>query len=259
MKIVDLVKKLDKMVAKGHIIEAFEEFFSDDVVTHSTAGDRSEGKAQKLDFLRVFFKNVKETDEIKFHSSFTQDDQTFSSFTFKFKNKQEEKLVWDEIIRRTWKGGLVVDEYYFTGDINELKKKNLAEKKAEKTTKEKAVSSPEAKSQAPVAASLVKKVAKPKKKTTAKATVKATDNQNLKLVEGIGPKIERLLKADGIKTFADLAEAKQPKLKAILSAAGPRFSMHSPETWPQQAELLHAGKKEELKKLQDELKGGRKV
>jgi large subunit ribosomal protein L21 len=35
--------------------------------------------------------------------------------------------------------------------------------------------------------------------------------------------------------------------------------MHSPETWPQQAKLLADGKKEELKKLQEELKGGRKV
>lgn len=261
MKIVDLVKKLDRMVAKGHIMEAFEEFFSEDVITHSSAGDKSEGKVQKRGFLQGFFSNMDATDEIKLHDNLVADDKTFSSFTFKFRNKQNEMLVWNEIIRRTWKDGQVVDEYYFTGDLDELKKEVSAQKKADKVEKGKAKktpASPDTKSPASIA-SPIKKAASSKKKTTTKAAAKVVDKQNLRLVEGIGPKIEQLLNADGIKTFGDLAKAKQPKLKSILSAAGPRFSMHSPETWPQQAKLLASGKKEELQKLQDELKGGRKI
>lgn len=94
-----------------------------------------------------------------------------------------------------------------------------------------------------------------KKTTTAKATPKA---ENLTKIEGIGPKIAGLLNADGIVGFAALAKAKQPKLKAILEAAGSRYKMHNPSTWPEQAKLAAAGKWEELKKLQDELKGGKR-
>ncbi|MPR32174.1 hypothetical protein [Salmonirosea aquatica] len=80
---------------------------------------------------------------------------------------------------------------------------------------------------------------------------------NLKLVEGIGPKIEGLLNADGIKTFAKLAATNPQHIAGLLSAAGPRFQIHDPETWPQQAALARDGKWEELKELQEKLVGGR--
>lgn len=80
---------------------------------------------------------------------------------------------------------------------------------------------------------------------------------DLKVVEGIGPKIEGLLKAAGITTWAELAAAETSRLKEILTAAGPRYQMHSPDTWPQQAGLAATGQWDELDKLQDELDGGR--
>ena len=43
----------------------------------------------------------------------------------------------------------------------------------------------------------------------------------------------------------------------ILDAAGPSFQIHDPGTWPAQARLADQGKWEELKQLQDELKGGK--
>ena len=46
-------------------------------------------------------------------------------------------------------------------------------------------------------------------------------------------------------------------LKQILDAAGDRFQMHEPKTWPEQAKLAADGRWEELDKLQDLLRGGR--
>ena len=79
----------------------------------------------------------------------------------------------------------------------------------------------------------------------------------LTIIEGIGPKIAGLLNEEGINTFADLADAKIEVLAAVLEKAGPRFKMHQPDTWPQQAALARDGKMDELKKLQDELDGGK--
>ena len=102
------------------------------------------------------------------------------------------------------------------------------------------------------------KIKSAKKKTTAKANpAKKTKKDKLTVVEGIGPKIAGLLNADGIHTFADLAKAKIGTLENILKAAGPRFSFHKPNSWPKQARLARDGKMEALKKLQDELDGGR--
>ncbi|MEM6628703.1 MAG: helix-hairpin-helix domain-containing protein [Bacteroidota bacterium] len=80
---------------------------------------------------------------------------------------------------------------------------------------------------------------------------------DLKKVEGIGPKIEKLLNADGIMTWRQLSEAEIDRLKRILDAAGPRYRIHDPGTWPRQAGLAADGKWDELEKLQDELSGGK--
>lgn len=87
---------------------------------------------------------------------------------------------------------------------------------------------------------------------------KVTKKDDLKVVEGIGPKIEGLCHNAGIYTFADLASAAVDTLKGILTAAGSRYQMHDPTTWPEQSALARDGKWDELKKLQDELNKGRK-
>lgn len=105
---------------------------------------------------------------------------------------------------------------------------------------------------APVAEAKVeeKKAAAPKKE-------KGPKLDDLKIVEGVGPKIETLLKEGGINTWAELSEAPVDRLKEILDAAGPRYQIHDPSTWPAQAKFAAEGKWEELKEYQDMLMGGR--
>lgn len=80
---------------------------------------------------------------------------------------------------------------------------------------------------------------------------------DLKKIEGIGPKIAEVFAAAGIDSFVKLAAAEVERLKAILEQAGPQFASHDPSTWPQQAKLAAEGKFDELKALQDQLQGGR--
>ncbi len=84
-------------------------------------------------------------------------------------------------------------------------------------------------------------------------------NDNLQIVEGIGPKIEGLLKNDGIKTWGMLAGSTTNRLQGILDAAGPNYRMHDPKTWPEQAKLANEGKWEELIKYQKFLDTGRET
>ncbi len=84
-----------------------------------------------------------------------------------------------------------------------------------------------------------------------------TNVNDLKIVEGIGPKIEGLLKAGGVNTWAELAAAPVSRLQEILNQAGDRYRIHNPESWPQQAKLADEGKWDELEKLQDYLDGGK--
>lgn len=113
----------------------------------------------------------------------------------------------------------------------------------------------------------VKKATKPKiaAKTTAKAKApakkaapkKSNRKDDLKKIEGIGPKIEQIFNKAGLKSFDDVAGSTPTKLKKILSEAGSRYKMHDPKTWPRQAKLASSGNWKRLKTLQDSLKGGR--
>jgi predicted flap endonuclease-1-like 5' DNA nuclease len=101
------------------------------------------------------------------------------------------------------------------------------------------------------AGSRTKKVSKTVK---SKSSGKPDD---LTKIEGIGPKISSLLHAGGIKTFEALSKTAVSRLQEILNAAGPRYQMHKPGSWPKQSGLAAAGKWDELEKLQDELDGGK--
>ena len=85
------------------------------------------------------------------------------------------------------------------------------------------------------------------------------EGDDLKKIEGIGPKIADLLVEAGISTFAQLAATTPEAISEILEAAGSKFNSHSPATWPTQAQLAADGKWDELKTLQDELDGGRET
>jgi predicted flap endonuclease-1-like 5' DNA nuclease len=86
------------------------------------------------------------------------------------------------------------------------------------------------------------------------APVKPDD---LKVIEGIGPKISSVLQAAGLATFKQLAGADVSHLDQILKNEGLRLA--DPSTWPDQAKLAAEGKWEQLKTLQDSLKGGRRL
>ncbi len=61
---------------------------------------------------------------------------------------------------------------------------------------------------------------------------------NLKLIEGIGPKIESFLKEDGIDTFAKLAKAVPAAIQTMMVAkGGTRYNAYNPAKWPEQAAL----------------------
>lgn len=89
------------------------------------------------------------------------------------------------------------------------------------------------------------------------AAIMTQEADDLKLIEGIGPKIEELLNIDGIYTFTDLANASIDQLQAILDTAGARYRIHKPGTWPEQAKMAAEGRWDELKRWQDELDGGK--
>lgn len=85
-------------------------------------------------------------------------------------------------------------------------------------------------------------------------TVKEND---LKVIEGIGPKIQHLFHNYNIKTWRSLANCSVEKCQYILDKAGEAYRVHNPKTWPKQARMAYEGKWQELRQWQDKLDAGR--
>jgi small subunit ribosomal protein S6 len=86
------------------------------------------------------------------------------------------------------------------------------------------------------------------------STLKVTDD--LTRIEGIGPKIAKLLGISGINSYSQLAGSDLANLQEVLAKGGSNYATHDPTTWPQQAELAAAQKWDELDDLQKKLIGG---
>lgn len=86
---------------------------------------------------------------------------------------------------------------------------------------------------------------------------KKIKEDDLKIVEGIGPKIEALFNEAGISSWKELSEASTEKLQSILDSGGENYAIHNPSTWAKQALMAYQGKWQELKDWQRGLLGGK--
>ena len=83
--------------------------------------------------------------------------------------------------------------------------------------------------------------------------IKAFKLNDLKAIEGIGPKISELLVENNISTWTALASTSIDQLRTILNSQGAKYKLSDPSTWPQQAQMAADGDWDRLKELQDRL------
>lgn len=80
---------------------------------------------------------------------------------------------------------------------------------------------------------------------------------DLKVIEGIGPKIEKLFHSFDIKSWENLSESSVKKCQHVLDSGGDRYRIHNPGSWPMQAKMAHEGKWKALARWQEEHKAGK--
>lgn len=79
---------------------------------------------------------------------------------------------------------------------------------------------------------------------------------DLTVIEGIGPAIAHLCINRGVTTWWSMANADTSLLRSMLAEAGPKYQIHDPTSWPQQARLLANGQWERFQRLADALRDG---
>lgn len=87
-----------------------------------------------------------------------------------------------------------------------------------------------------------------------KGLIRQWKENDLKAIEGVGPKIAQLLIKNKIYNWSDLSNTPVAALQSILDTAGKSYMLADPSTWPEQASMASEGKFDELEKFQDQLK-----
>jgi len=78
------------------------------------------------------------------------------------------------------------------------------------------------------------------------------ESTQLQIIEGIGPRLESILKENGLHHWKDVAAKSKGELRSILDNYGGKYSIIDPSGWPKQAKLAKKRKWDALIALQSE-------
>ena len=114
MNIKEQATKMDGVVAQGAIVDAVKQFFADNATTSDYNGVATTNKTQMVEKMEGFAGAIAAVNGITLHNTIVDGNESASEFTFDFNMKDNSKIYWHEIIRRTWNNnGEVIREEYF--------------------------------------------------------------------------------------------------------------------------------------------------
>ncbi|MTI88576.1 MAG: nuclear transport factor 2 family protein [Balneolaceae bacterium] len=114
MDLYTRVLELDRLTSSGRFMEALEKFYHPDVTTRE--GNQVPVISREAHQVKLisFFSNIERVNRITLHRVAVGNDVTMSEYTFDLQNKEGHRILWNEVLRRRWKNGLVIDERYYT-------------------------------------------------------------------------------------------------------------------------------------------------
>lgn len=101
------------LTKQGKILESIDEFYAADCVFIEADGSRRSSKAAQRAHLEKFFSSLKGFDGATLHSAAVGDDTSMSEWTFKMTAGDGAPIVWNEVLVRRWRDGMIVSEKYY--------------------------------------------------------------------------------------------------------------------------------------------------
>lgn len=117
MNLRDRVAEMDSIVLQGAIVDAVKKYFADDAKTSDYGNVATADKAAMVEKMEGFAASIAKVNNIELHNRLVDGNLSASEFTFDFEMKDGSKILWHEIIRRTWnQAGEVIQEIYFNAE-----------------------------------------------------------------------------------------------------------------------------------------------
>ncbi len=113
--IAQLDSDLNRAILEGRALDAFEEFYADDVVMQENDSEPTVGKAANRQREIDFFKAITEFRGAEVLATGSGDSVTFSHWRFDFTHRDWGVRNYRQVAVRTWKDGKVVREVFHYG------------------------------------------------------------------------------------------------------------------------------------------------
>ena len=108
-----LDRQLNEMILTGKAMEAFEKFYSEDVVMQENSEAQRVCKAVNREFEQQFFAAVAEWHDGQLLASAINGDTSFSEWYMDISFKDGNRMKSTQVAVRKWKDGKVVHERFF--------------------------------------------------------------------------------------------------------------------------------------------------
>jgi ketosteroid isomerase-like protein len=105
--IQELDARLNDMIRSGKILDALDQYFTDDCEFREGNKQPRRGKNANREFLEGFFKSLKAFNGATLHSQAVSGNVGLAEWTFDMVGP-EGPMIWNEVIRREWRGDKVV-------------------------------------------------------------------------------------------------------------------------------------------------------
>jgi len=106
-------KKLDEMILAGKSMEAFEQFYAENVQMQENNEPPRVGKPANREFEKNFMANVEQFFGAKLLASAVQGDVSFSEWEVDMQMKGQPRGKMSEVAVRHWKNDQVVFEHFY--------------------------------------------------------------------------------------------------------------------------------------------------
>lgn len=108
------IEKMNSMILGGQIMEAFEEFYHDDVVMLEKTMVLAEGKDANRKREQEFLANLTEFRGAEVKAVAVGDDITMVEWHFDYTHKEWGVMNYDQVAVQRWKDGKIIREQFYS-------------------------------------------------------------------------------------------------------------------------------------------------
>ncbi len=113
MNIKEMIDDLNKMVLEGNMMEAFENYYSDDVVMQETNMEPVIGKDANREREKQWLEGITEFRNAKVLNTTVGDNVTMVEWFMDYSHKEYGDVKMQQIAVQTWKDGKIVKEMFY--------------------------------------------------------------------------------------------------------------------------------------------------